>query len=107
MDALVPCAGLCGPRALYYTPRRQTSSVLESGACPPMYAPVREIGSDARVLLVIDQPVLAEYIKLALNHGTYLTRVVPHAAATQAMLTTWRPHLAIVDMDITQGAILE
>jgi len=71
------------------------------------HAPVRDMGSDARVLLVIDQPVLAEYIKLALSHGIYHTRVAPHAEATQGMLTTWRPHLAIVDMDITPGTMLE
>ena len=29
----------------------------------------------ARALLVIDQPVLADVVKLALNHGHYNTRV--------------------------------
>jgi DNA-binding response OmpR family regulator len=69
--------------------------------------PVRDIGMDARLLLVVDQPVLAGYIKLALNHGIYQTRVVMDAEAAQAMLMTWRPHLAIVDMDITPGTMLE
>ncbi len=72
-----------------------------------MQATVRELGTAARVLLVIVQPVLAEYVKLALNHGTTLTRVAAQAAATRAELLAWRPHLAVVDMDIAQGAILE
>jgi DNA-binding response OmpR family regulator len=77
------------------------------GASAPVHATVRELGNAARVLLVMDQPVLAEYTKLALNHGAYLTRVVSNGAATLAMLGTWRPHLAVVDMDLAEGEILE
>src|SRR5688572_437617 len=72
-----------------------------------MQAAVRELGDAARVLLVIDQPVLAEYVKLALSHGAYLIRTVQTAEEALAMLGAWRPHLAVVDMDIAHGAILE
>lgn len=72
-----------------------------------MHATVRELGNAARVLLVIDQPVLAEYTKLALSHGTYLTRVVPNMDTALATLETWRPQLAVIDMDLVRGAILE
>ena len=72
-----------------------------------MQAAVSELGDAARVLLVIDQPVLAEYVKLALSHGAYLTRVVQDAEEALAMLRVWEPHLAVVDMDIARGAMLE
>ena len=72
-----------------------------------MNADVRHLNTAARVLLVIDQPVLAEYVKLALAHSTYLTRVAPTVDATLAAITAWQPHLAIVDMDLAQDQILE
>lgn len=61
----------------------------------------------ARVLLVLDQPVLIEVVKLSLNHGVYSTRVVDSPAETATALEEWRPHLVIVDMDITDGDILD
>jgi len=62
--------------------------------------------SPARVLLVIDQPVLAEVVKLALNHGHFRTDVAPTAPDALAALGQRRPHLAIVDMDLAQGQML-
>src|SRR5688572_28297068 len=61
----------------------------------------------ARVLLVVDRPVLAEVIKLALNHGRFGTRVAQSATEAAAALADWRPHLAVVDMDVGDGAILD
>jgi DNA-binding response OmpR family regulator len=61
----------------------------------------------ARVLLVVDQPVLARVIQLALTHGPYLTQVAATITAADVALETWRPHLAIVDMDLVDGALLE
>ncbi len=63
--------------------------------------------SPARVLLVLDQPVRAEVIKLALNHGRFLTQVAPTVAEATAALQAWRPHLAVVDMDLAGGAMLD
>jgi DNA-binding response OmpR family regulator len=54
----------------------------------------------ARVLVVVDQPVLGRVIQLALTHGPYLTRVVDTTADAETALENWQPHLAIVDMDI-------
>jgi two-component system, OmpR family, alkaline phosphatase synthesis response regulator PhoP len=61
----------------------------------------------ARVLLVVDQPVLARVIQLALAHGPYLTQVAATITEADAALATWRPHLAIVDMDLVDGVLLE
>ena len=62
--------------------------------------------SPARVLLVLDRPVLAEVIKLTLNHGAYHIQVAPTPAEAMRVLQEWRPHLAIVDMDLAGGEIL-
>ena len=61
----------------------------------------------ARVLLLIDQPVLAEVARFALNHGVFVAQVVPDVAGARDALRTWKPHLAIMDMDICQGNLLE
>src|SRR5688500_7719285 len=61
----------------------------------------------ARVLLIVDQPVLVRVIQLALTHGPYLTQVATTIVAADAALGTWRPHLAIIDMDLVDGAFLE
>jgi len=63
--------------------------------------------SPARALLVIDQPVLAELIKLALNHGRYRTRVTQTVEEASEALIEWRPHFAVLDMDIAGGAALD
>jgi DNA-binding response OmpR family regulator len=56
---------------------------------------------------VIDRPLLADVVKLALNHGQYSTRVAQTAAEASQALADWRPHLAVLDMDIEGSRILE
>jgi DNA-binding response OmpR family regulator len=62
----------------------------------------------ARVLLVLDHEVLAGVVELALAHvhGQFRARVAPDAAAAAEALGEWRPHLAVVDMDLARGAML-
>jgi DNA-binding response OmpR family regulator len=50
--------------------------------------------------VVLDRPVLIELIKMTLNHGVYTTRAVTTVTAVANTLTEWRPHLAIIDMDL-------
>src|SRR4051794_39733965 len=64
-------------------------------------------GSPARLLLVIDQPVLAKVITLALDHGRFRAQVAPTIENALTSLGAWQPHIAIVDMDIAQGQILD
>ena len=54
----------------------------------------------ARVLLLLDRPVLIELIKMTRNHGVYTTRTATSATEVAAALTAWQPHLAILDMDL-------
>jgi len=72
-----------------------------------MEAAVQQLQGPARVLLVIDQPVLAEVVKLALHHGQFLARVAPTATAATVTFREWDPHLAVIDMDVAEGAILD
>jgi DNA-binding response OmpR family regulator len=61
----------------------------------------------ARVLLVIDQPVLAGVIQLALTHGPYMTRIATNVVEATSALEAWRPHLAVIDMDLINGTLLD
>jgi DNA-binding response OmpR family regulator len=60
----------------------------------------------ARVLLVLDPPIVVEFIKLTLNHGVYATRTVTMAGEVGAVVTEWQPHMAIVDMDLDGAQIM-
>ncbi len=61
----------------------------------------------ARALLVIEQRVLADVVKLALNHGHYNTRVAQTANEAATALADWQPHLVVLDMDTGGSNILE
>jgi DNA-binding response OmpR family regulator len=67
----------------------------------------QRLSSPARTLVVIEQIVLADVVKLALNHGLYDTRVVRRAEDAALALTDWQPHLVVVDMDMAGSTILE
>ena len=59
------------------------------------------------VLIVADQPVLGEVVRLALNHGQFTARMARTAEEALATLEQWRPHLAIVDADLGGGVVLD
>jgi two-component system, OmpR family, KDP operon response regulator KdpE len=61
----------------------------------------------ARALLVIDVPVLADVVQLALNHGHYDIRVASTVEQASLVVTEWRPHLVVLDMDSAANVILE
>ncbi|MEO8458491.1 MAG: response regulator transcription factor [Chloroflexota bacterium] len=54
----------------------------------------------------MDQPLLASVVELALSHGTYTTRVASTEAEASEALKAWQPHLAVVDMDVADGEIM-
>jgi DNA-binding response OmpR family regulator len=58
------------------------------------------LSGPARVLVLVDQPLIAEVIELTLNHGVYLTRQANNLPEATEVLADWHPHLAVVDMDI-------
>ena len=58
------------------------------------------------VLIVVDQPVLAGVIRLALGHAHLQAVIAPTAADAIAGLA-YLPHLAVVDADLEDGAIID
>ena len=56
---------------------------------------------------MVEQPLIVEVIKLTLNHGVYVTREAQDVAEATAVLGEWQPHLAVIDMDIGGGRLLE
>ena len=53
-----------------------------------------------RVLLVLDQPVVAELVRLTLVHGVFETRQATTAAEALVILGQWRPHMVLLDMEL-------
>ena len=67
----------------------------------------RQLRTPARVLTVLSQPVLAEVVRLALSHGQFQTRIAANEGEAMAALSEWQPHLAIIDMDVSKGELLD
>jgi DNA-binding response OmpR family regulator len=61
----------------------------------------------ARVLVMVEQPLIVEVIKLTLNHGVYVTREAQNVPEATAVLGDWQPHLAVIDMDIGGEVLLQ
>ncbi|MFL5758808.1 MAG: response regulator transcription factor [Thermomicrobiales bacterium] len=68
---------------------------------------IRQSRGPAVVLIVTDQPVLAEVVRLALNHGYFTAQVAANTEEAEASLAEGRPHFAVVDADLGDGAILD
>src|SRR5207248_5931999 len=64
------------------------------------------IGGPLRVLVVEDQRLVTELVKLTLNHGTYVTRDAQDAGEATTILGEWQPHLAVIDMDLGGNQLL-
>jgi DNA-binding response OmpR family regulator len=58
------------------------------------------VRTPARVLVMVEQLLLVEVIKLTLYHGAYVTREAQDVTSATAVLGEWQPHLAVIDMDI-------
>lgn len=67
----------------------------------------RQVRTPVRVLTVLEKPVLAEVVRLALSHGPFIVRAVGDEAHAIAMLDEWQPHLGIIDMDVGHVSLLD
>jgi DNA-binding response OmpR family regulator len=67
----------------------------------------QRLRAPARALLVIEQRVLTDVVRLALNHGHYNARVAQTVDAAATALAEWQPHLVVLDMDAGGSSILE
>jgi DNA-binding response OmpR family regulator len=52
-----------------------------------------------RALILERNQVIVDLVRLTLNHGLFVVHAVRDLAEAQGALATWRPHIAIVDMD--------
>jgi two-component system, OmpR family, alkaline phosphatase synthesis response regulator PhoP len=52
-----------------------------------------------RALVLHDRPLVVDLIELTLNHGLFVVRSTRSLADAERILSEWRPHLAVVDMD--------
>lgn len=71
-----------------------------------MTANLQSLHIPARVLIVVDQPELAQTITFALSHSHCLTQVAPDTVAALDALRNWQPHLALINMDLAGGTML-
>ncbi len=60
----------------------------------------------ARALVLMDRQLLAETVVLTLNHGVFVGRVVASVHDAATLLDEWRPHLAVIDMDLGDGDLI-
>lgn len=56
-----------------------------------------------RVLILIEDPALASLIGFALRHGKCEQHLVGTVVECQAAVSTWEPHLLLVDIDAEHG----
>jgi DNA-binding response OmpR family regulator len=69
--------------------------------------PIMSVSGAARILVMVEQSLIAEVIKLTLNHGVYVTRETQTVPEATAVLGDWHPHLAVIDMDIGGDLLLQ
>ena len=61
----------------------------------------------ARVLVLVEQKLLADLVKLTLNHGTYVARDARTEAEAVTAIEDWRPHVAVIEMDWAGTELVE
>jgi two-component system, OmpR family, KDP operon response regulator KdpE len=59
-----------------------------------------------RVLVIEDQQLVADVVKLTLNHGAYVARVANELEEAYSLLSTWQPHLVVINMDLGSDELL-
>ena len=56
-------------------------------------------GEAHRAIVLLDRKLVVDLIELTLNHGLFEVRAAASLDEADAILATWRPHLAVVDLD--------
>jgi DNA-binding response OmpR family regulator len=57
-----------------------------------------------RALVLHERQVVIDLIELTLNHGLFVVRAAGTVADVETMMTTWHPHMIVVDMDHVEAA---
>jgi DNA-binding response OmpR family regulator len=50
-------------------------------------------------MVLHDHQLVVDLIELTLNHGLFVVRAAESLAEAEALLTEWRPHMTVIDMD--------
>jgi DNA-binding response OmpR family regulator len=58
------------------------------------------------VLVIEDQQLVADVVKLTLNHGAYVARSASELEEARSLLSTWQPHLVVINMDLGGDELL-
>lgn len=56
-----------------------------------------------RCLIAADDNLLANFVDVLLNHGAYEKKRAHSIAEASTVIASWRPHLAIVELDMDAG----
>ena len=59
-----------------------------------------------RALVLHDRQLVVDLIELTLNHGLFQVRAARDLAEAESLMTDWRPHMVVVDMDHADSADL-
>jgi DNA-binding response OmpR family regulator len=59
-----------------------------------------------RALVLHQNQVVVDLVRLTLNHGLFVVQAACDLAQAEAALVAWRPHIAIVDMDLDDSTAL-
>jgi DNA-binding response OmpR family regulator len=62
---------------------------------------------ERRVLVLLDQPLVAEVVRLTLNHGIFVSRGATDLDEAMRVVADWQPHLAVLDMESGGRQLLE
>src|SRR5688500_841225 len=60
-----------------------------------------------RVLVVVDDPALANVIDLTFRHGHYTRQVAITVDAARSTIADWAPHVLLVDIDVEDRKALD
>jgi DNA-binding response OmpR family regulator len=69
--------------------------------------PGSPLAGPARVLVLLDRPLLVALVTLTLSHCACVIRATATAAQSAILLAEWKPHLAILDMDLEGRRVMD
>ena len=62
---------------------------------------------ETRVLVLLDQALIANLVSLTLQHGFFVTQHVENSIDALQVLADWQPHLAVIDMELGGRELFE
>ena len=65
-----------------------------------------EIDDARRALVLDDRGLIVDLIELTLNHGLFIVRAARDLTHAESILSEWRPHIAVIDMEHDDSAAL-